>query len=93
MIIGLLQIKIYLGRSGSLKDKRCIIRSLKDRLRNKFNVAVAETGLLEKWQVSEISIVTIGKDTRQINSALSNISGFVRSFNSVTILECNQEIL
>ncbi len=48
--------------SHSLKDKRQVVKSLKDRLRDRFNVAVAEIDGLDSWQRSVVSVVTVSND-------------------------------
>ena len=59
---------IHLPHAQSLKDKRMVVRRLKDRLRSKFNVSVAETDHLDLWQRAAISVTTVSSDeeyTRQ----------------------------
>jgi len=64
MIVGLLKIEIYIPVSASLKEKRMVLNSIRDRVRKKFNVSVAEIDYLDKWQRSLIAIamVTAKKD-------------------------------
>ena len=50
MVIGVLQVEMHLPNTHSLKDKRSVVKSLKDQLRGRFNVAVAELAADEKWQ-------------------------------------------
>ena len=61
-VIGVLTLEIYVEHSHSLKDKRHVIKSLKDRLRERFNVSVAEIAHLDSWQSSAVSIVTVAND-------------------------------
>lgn len=61
-VIGVLTLEICVEHSHSLKDKRQVVKSLKDRLRDRFNVAVAEIDHLDSWQLSTISVVTVGSD-------------------------------
>lgn len=58
-VIGVLTLEIRLEDSHSLKDKRHVVKSLKDRLRHKFNVSVAEIDGQDTWQRSTISAVTV----------------------------------
>jgi hypothetical protein len=58
MVVGLLSIELHLPGSRSLKDKRMVLRGIKDRLR-KFNVAVAEIDHHDLWQRAGIGVVTI----------------------------------
>jgi uncharacterized protein YlxP (DUF503 family) len=60
--IGVLTLEIYVEHSHSLKDKRHVIKSLKDRLRERFNVSVAEIDFLDSWQNSVVAAVTVSKD-------------------------------
>ena len=59
MPIGLLTLEIHISDARSLKDKRQVLRSLKDRLRARFNVAVAELEHQELWQRSRVGVVSI----------------------------------
>ena len=60
--IGVITFELRLEDSHSLKDKRHYVKSLKDRLRGKFNVAVAEIDYQDLWQRSLISAVTVSGD-------------------------------
>jgi hypothetical protein len=64
-IIGLLVIELHFPEAQSLKAKRMVVKSIKDRLRGRFNVAVAETGYLELWQRGELCAVSVN-GTRSI---------------------------
>jgi uncharacterized protein len=60
--IALLTLDIHIPHAQSLKDKRMVVRRLKDRLRSKFNVAVSETDHQDLWQRATISVATVGSD-------------------------------
>ncbi len=57
--IGVLTLELRLSHAHSLKDKRHVVKSLKDRLRNKFNVSVAEIGYQDLWQNALVAAVTV----------------------------------
>lgn len=61
-VIALLTLDIHLPDAHSLKDKRMVVRRVKDRLRSKFNVAASEVDHQDLWQRSQISVVTVGPD-------------------------------
>lgn len=61
-VIGVLTLELRLEFSHSLKEKRHVVKSLKDRLRHKFNVAVAEIDYHDTWQRSVIAAVTVSND-------------------------------
>jgi len=60
--IGILTLDIHVEASHSLKEKRHVVKSLKDRLRERFNVAVAEIDGLDSWQHSVVAAVTVSRD-------------------------------
>ena len=60
--VGVLTLELRIENSHSLKDKRHVVESLKTRLRNKFNVAVAEIDYQDTWQRAAIAAVTVSSD-------------------------------
>ena len=60
--IGVLRLEIHVEESHSLKEKRHVVKSLKDRLRERFNVSVAEIDYLDSWQNSVVAAVTVSND-------------------------------
>lgn len=70
MPVGLLTLELHIEHSQSLKDKRQVLRSLKDRLRAKFNVAVAELEYHDTWQRSVVGIVTISNEEHHVEESL-----------------------
>ena len=71
-VIALLTLDIHIPHAQSLKDKRMVVRSIKDRLRSKFNVAASETDHQELWQRAQISVATIGPDEAYLNQMLQH---------------------
>jgi uncharacterized protein YlxP (DUF503 family) len=74
MPIGLLTLEIHIADARSLKDKRQVLRSLKDRLRARFNVAVAELEHQELWQRSRVGVVSISGDGKHLEESLAAIA-------------------
>jgi len=74
MPIGLLTLEIYIPDARSLKDKRQVLRSLKDRLRSRFNVSVAELAHQDTWQHSLVGVVSISADQRHLEDALEKVA-------------------
>ena len=72
MYVGVLVIEILITSSSSLKEKRMVIKSIKDRLK-KFNVSAAELDYLDKWQRSKIGIATISNQYSHVEKSLQNI--------------------
>jgi uncharacterized protein len=73
MPIGLLTLELHLPEAQSLKDKRQVLRSLKDRLRGHFNVAVAELDFQETWQRSVVGVVTLANEEQHVEESLQKV--------------------
>jgi uncharacterized protein YlxP (DUF503 family) len=73
MPVGLLTLEIHIPDARSLKDKRQVLRSLKDRLRARFNVAVAELDHQDTWQRSQIGIVSLSNDEAHLQQSLLEV--------------------
>jgi len=73
MPVGLLTLELHLPDAQSLKDKRQILRSLKDRLRAHFNVAVAELDFEDTWQRSVVGVVTLSNEEQHVEQALQKV--------------------
>ena len=71
--VGVLTLELRLEASHSLKDKRQTVKSLKDRLRGKFNVAVAETDFQDLWQRAAIAVATVSSDRVKAEQVLQQV--------------------
>jgi uncharacterized protein YlxP (DUF503 family) len=78
MTIGVLQLEIGIPDAMSLKDKRRVVKSLKDRIAHGHNVSIAEVGALDEHRRSIIGIAMVSNDTRYVESQLSKLVDFVR---------------
>ncbi|NPA16576.1 MAG: DUF503 domain-containing protein [Aquificae bacterium] len=77
MIIGSIVFEFYIPHSGSLKEKRMVVRSVKEKLKSKFNVSVSEVGNQELWQSAQIAVVTVAPDKKQVEKVIQNVINFV----------------
>jgi uncharacterized protein len=73
MPVGLLTLELHIPDAQSLKDKRQVVRSLKDKLRREFNVAVAELEHHDVWQRSVIGVVTLSNEEKHLKEVLQNV--------------------
>ena len=87
MVIGVVSWELHLAGAASLKDKRSVLRSLKDRLHNEFNVAVAETGHHDVWQRAELTACTVATDRRHAASVLSSADRMVSTAPTCRIID------
>jgi uncharacterized protein YlxP (DUF503 family) len=91
MIIGVVQVRIYFPGTHSLKGKRKLLKSLKDRLRNKFNVSVGELDGYNLWQSSTIGVAIIANDKSYANSVLSKATDFVNNQPEIVVTDIQME--
>lgn len=84
--------RFVLRESHSLKDKRRVIRSLKDTLSNKFNISVAETDDQDVWQSAELGVAVVGTDAPFVQSVLTQVVNYARYFGGVELVDQQQEI-
>ena len=92
MIVGTLKLRLLLRESHSLKDKRRVLKSLKDTLSNKFNISVAETDEQDVWQTAELGVASVGTDGPFVQGVLTNVVNYVRFFGGVELVDSQQEI-
>ncbi len=78
MTVGVLELKLAVREALSLKDKRRVVKGLKDRLRSRFEVAVAEVDAQDKRQTVVLGVVVVGTDGRTLGSVLNRVVDFVR---------------
>ncbi len=86
MIVGVLTVELVIYTSSSLKEKRFVVKSIKDKLKNKFNVAIAEVDFLEKWQRAKLGIVTVGNDYSHVENSMQKIFVYLDNWNEFEII-------
>ena len=93
MVIGLLTLDLHFPGARSLKDKRQALRSLETRLRNKFNVSVAEVEHQDLWQRAKLAVVSVNTDHGHLESTLSHVAGEAHHSRDIEVLDTQTEIL
>ena len=93
MIIGVLQLELSIGDAMSLKDKRRVVRSLKDRIAHGHNVSIAEVGALDEHRRAVIGMAMVSNDSRYVQGALSKIVDFVRGVPAVDLMDYQIDLL
>ena len=93
MVVGVLQVEIEIPDSFSLKDKRRVVRSLKDRLSHGRNISVAEVGALDEHRRAILGVAMVANDTRYVQGGLSRIVDFVRTVPQVNLLDYQLDLL
>lgn len=87
MVVSVIAWELHLDGCSSLKQKRAILRSLKDRLRGRHNVSVAETGHLDRWQRAELAAAVVSSDRRRAQELISRLDALVASDARVRIID------
>ena len=94
MNVGVCKVSLRLPGNISLKGKRQVLRSITTRVRNKFNVSVAEIDNHNLWQLTTLGVCCVSNDKRHTNEVLSRVVDFIVNGRfEVEILDCEIEIL
>ena len=92
MIVGVCKIELYIPEANSLKAKRKVIKSLKDRVRKKFNVSIAEVELQNLWQRAVLGVATVSNDKKQVDATFSKVISFMENTDLAIIGQYQIEI-
>lgn len=92
MLVAIIQVELFLPESNSLKAKRSIIRSLIQRLRNKFNVSVAEVDGLDKWQRATIGIAAVSNETKMLEKVSQEVIKLLENEERAEVLDSKVEL-
>lgn len=82
-----------MSEASSLKGKRRILKSLLDKMRSRFNVAVAEVDKLDKWQHSTVGVACVTNDPSHAYRMMSSVVSYVESSGTVEIMDMRTELL
>ncbi|MDP2939383.1 MAG: DUF503 domain-containing protein [Candidatus Omnitrophota bacterium] len=93
MTVGILKIALFIPSSNSLKEKRRVMLSLCDLLRNRFNISLAQIDAQDKWQRSVVAIACVATKRPFVDRAISKIIDFIRDFNQVELIDYEVELI
>lgn len=93
MTIGVLQIDLRIHGSRSLKDKRRVLKSIKDRARTRFNCSIAEVDFKDQWGRARLAVCVVGDDSRFVNTQLNEIVRFASTAGAAELLDYQIEML
>jgi uncharacterized protein YlxP (DUF503 family) len=92
MFVGVGQVELFIPDSGSLKSKRFVLKSIKTKIRNKFNVSIAEIENNDKWQRSSLGFAVVSNDRKIVDSTLNQVKNFIESDFRVEVIDHSIEI-
>jgi uncharacterized protein YlxP (DUF503 family) len=93
MIVGIGTIGLRLAANHDLKGKRRVLKSIKDRVRDRFNVSIAEIGDLDAWQRSTLGVACVSKDRDQVEGTLAHVATFIEGLHLASVESVSTEIL
>jgi len=94
MNVGACRISLRLPGTTSLKDKRQIVKSITQRVRNKYNVSVAEVDDNDRWQIASLGICVVSNSSRHANEVLSKVVRFIEeSRPDLEVLDYGVEVM
>jgi len=93
MVVGILQLRIMIRDAQSLKDKRRIVKSLRDRIRSRYNVSVSEVDSLDRRQQATLGIALATNDRVFADQVLAKVVDLVRATPGAVLVDYETEIL
>ena len=93
MIVGAAVVELHVHGSHSLKEKRGVVRSVVGRLRNRFNVSVAEIGGQDTWQRAVLGIAATGNDRTYVRGQLRKALEFIEDMHLAEVTGSDVELL
>jgi uncharacterized protein YlxP (DUF503 family) len=93
MIVGAALVELHVHGSQSLKEKRGVVRAVVQRVRNRFNLSVAEVGGQDTWQRALIGLATVGGDAVTVRSVLERAVRFIEEQHLAEVLASDVEIV
>lgn len=92
MIVGTLQVRLLIREARTLKEKRQVVQSIKDRLRNHFNISIAEVDELDNRQLVILGLAMVGTETHPIKQTLGQVVQALRTHPVAELLDHELEV-
>lgn len=93
MAVGVCTVRLYIPGNCSLKGKRQILKSITDRVKKRFNVALAEVDDNDLWQKATIGMAAVSNDSRHVTSLLTNTVNFIQSLTIAEVIDYSIQIV
>jgi len=91
--LGLCTVELYIPQSHSLKEKRRVLRSIKSKVKNNFEVVIAEVGAQNKWQHAVLAVATLSNDQSMVNSILDKVLAQIARCPEAEIIHHRLELM
>ncbi|HEX4341703.1 MAG TPA: DUF503 domain-containing protein [Polyangiaceae bacterium] len=93
MFVGVARIVVQIPGARSLKDRRMVVRSFKDRVRARLKISVAEIGDAERWQIATFGVSVVSSDRGQCEELVSSAVSIARSLSDAVVADVRTETL
>jgi uncharacterized protein YlxP (DUF503 family) len=93
MVVGILQFELLIHGAESIKDKRRVVSSVKDRLHREHQVSVAEVGLQDTMSAARLALALVGSDGRHVGQTLDRITAKLRGLHGAELGDLSREVL
>jgi hypothetical protein len=93
MVVGILQFELLIRGAASLKDKRRVVSSVKDKLHREHQVSVAEVALQDNMAVARLALALVGTDGKYVGQTLDRITAKLRALGEAELGEVSREVL
>jgi hypothetical protein len=93
MFVGIVRIELHLPGAASLKEKRAVVRALKDRIRHRVQAAVAEVDHQDLWQRAALGVSVVSGEHGQIGELLQSVRNIVESRPDAQVLDWQEQIV
>ncbi len=92
MVVGIVRVDLHLPGARSLKDKRQVVRSMKERIRERVHASVAEVEYQDLWQRAALGIAVVAEDGAQVHELLNSARNIVESFMQAQVLDWQENL-
>lgn len=93
MVVGILSVSLYIGGMTSLKDKRSVIKSILARIKAKFNVSAAETGMQDEWNRCELGFCCVSNEAAHADSMLATVIRYIENDGWLEVTDYSTELV
>ncbi len=93
MTVGTCRVELHISGNSSLKGKRRVVKSIKDRIQGRFNVSIAEVDRLDDWQRATLGIACVSNNPRLVDETLSKVVNLIEGHADASILDYEIELV
>ena len=93
MTVGTCRVELHIPSNTSLKGKRRVVKSIKDRVQGRFNVSIAEVDRLDDWQRATLGIACVSNNSRLVDETLSKVVNLIEGSADALILDYEIDLI